>query len=182
VDLTKVTELDIAAALRGEPILTTNGLDYGMQPAGEQGEVLLLPFGNPVFYKQKTKVERTFRLRQVSSMPKSNPVANIASNGSSNKSPTPAKDLIFTAQVPGRKKEPRKQPEKLGYKLAPLGIEKPVPVYDNSMRLAKSIPSKAAAQSGAAADADSVQTGPSPEKRKKEKKKKKSKTVDEVAA
>lgn len=168
VDLTMIKDLDIGAALRGESILTASGIDYGMQPASDQAEILLLASGNPVSYKQKTTVNRAFRLRQVAN-DSTNPVSNSPSE-------TAVTDgLHFTAQVPGKKKQPRQQPSSLKYRHAPLGVDKAVPKITDDVHLAESILLKAASQrtdtSERAGDADE-----STEKRKKEKKKKKTKT------
>lgn len=161
VDLTLIKDLDIGAALRGESILTASGIDYGMQPSSDQAEVLLLPSGNPVSYNQKTTVNQAFRLRQVT-----NDSTNSPSNPPSESSTT--EGLHFTAQVPGKKKQPRQQPSSLKYRYAPLGVDKAIPETTDDVQLAESILLKAASQR---TDADEPT-----EKRKKEKKKKKTKT------
>lgn len=174
VDLTLIKDLDIGAALRGESILTASGINYGMQPSSDQAEILLLPSGDPVTYKQKTMVNRAFRLRQVANDSTDSP------SNSQSESPT-ADGFHFTAQVPGKKKQPRQQPSSLKYRHAPLGVDKATPETSGDVQLAESILVKAASQrtdaSERAGDMDE-----STQKKKKEKKKRRPKQTDEVTA
>lgn len=174
VDLTLIKELDVGAALRGESILTTNGISYGMQPSSDQAEVLLLPNSNPVTYKLETAVNRAFRLRQVAG----------GSTKASSDSPTEVEttgDLHFTAQLPGKKKEPRQQPPNLKYRYAPFGVDRATTEATSDVQLAESILLKAASQR---TDASEMAGGAekSTEKRRKEKKKRRPKEMDEVTA
>jgi hypothetical protein len=179
VDLTQIHELDIGAALRGDPILTTEGNSYGMQPAGGDAEVLLLPYEDPVIYQQRAKVDRAFQLRQVVSSKSSHsgPAPPTLSGATSNN--TAAHGLVFTAQNPGQKLIPRKQPEKLSYHFTPLGVKRPKVRDEGAIRLAESILVNAAEGGNEGDMLKAAKVAASPEKKIKEKKKKRQKGTDE---
>lgn len=142
--------------------------------------MLLLPSNDPVVYKQKAKVDRTFRLRQVAPKPNTGTgEKSSGANGSSASETTSFNGASYTAQVPLKKKEPRKQPERLGYRFAPLGVEKPAPEDDDSVHLAESVLLKAISQGRSGDVLAAEEKSANPEKRKKDKKKKKSKGTEE---
>ncbi|KIW89474.1 uncharacterized protein Z519_09630 [Cladophialophora bantiana CBS 173.52] len=106
VSIDSIKELDIEAVLRGRPILSRNGVDYGMHALPSKDNVILLPRGSDAKYKQcARKIERSFSMREVS---KSQSVGD-----------TPA---VFTATQTGAPKQIRKQPEGLKMRYMPYGV------------------------------------------------------------
>lgn len=171
VDLSQINELDVAAALRNEPIHTAHGVSYGLQPSTDQPEVLLLPKGSPVTYKQAgTKITRSFQLRQVNESKPRETNGTESTNGNIH-------GIKFTAQKPGQKRAARQQPAQLlNYRYVPFGVTKSD--GDNELRLAESILLKAASQGDAMEGVEREVVNHSKKKDEK-KKKKKSKLVDE---
>jgi hypothetical protein len=153
IDLKQIKKLDLAAALRGEAILSADGICYGLQTSSEQDEILLLPQGNPVIYRQAgAKIARSFRLRQV---------AGSADQSSPRKSSS-TEELVFTARSAPPKKPVREQPEKLKYRYTPFGVDSKPQHSGSSTALADSILLNAASQD---------QSQPSSESPRKKKKK-----------
>ncbi|KAK4946337.1 hypothetical protein LTR10_014535 [Elasticomyces elasticus] len=106
VSIDSIKELDIQAVLKGEPIVSKNGVDYNMQPVPPRNETVLLPPGTKSNYKQcATKIERSFHLREM-----------IKKSKSQEQTP-----VIFTATATGKPKVVRKQPEGLKMRYTPYG-------------------------------------------------------------
>ncbi|KIV82929.1 hypothetical protein PV11_04994 [Exophiala sideris] len=106
VSIDSIKELDIQAVLKGEPIVSKNGVDYNMQPVPPRNETVLLPQGAKSNYKQcATKIERSFHLREM-----------IKKSKSQEETP-----VIFTATATGKPKVIRKQPEGLKMRYTPYG-------------------------------------------------------------
>jgi hypothetical protein len=110
VSIDAIKELDIQAALQGQPILTKDGVDYNMHPALVSSDVLLLPQGTNSTYEQsELKISRSFHLRQMGSKGK---------HQTKDHEETP---LIFTATEEGQGRIPRKQPGGLKMRYTPFG-------------------------------------------------------------
>ncbi|OAP65486.1 hypothetical protein AYL99_01458 [Fonsecaea erecta] len=110
VSIDSIKELDIEAVLRGQPILSRNGVDYGMSPLPSKDEIILLPHGTRGKYKQcARKIERSFHMREVS----------VAKSRSQSQADTP---VVFTATQHGAPKHIRKQPEGLKMRYVPYGV------------------------------------------------------------
>ncbi|KAI1621211.1 DNA-directed RNA polymerase I subunit RPA34.5-domain-containing protein [Exophiala viscosa] len=106
VTIDSIKELDIQAVLKGEPIVSKNGVDYNMQPVPPRNETVLLPQGTKSTYKQcPTKIERSFHLREMIKKSKSQEEAPV----------------VFTATATGKPKVVRKQPEGLKMRYTPYG-------------------------------------------------------------
>ncbi|EXJ73744.1 uncharacterized protein A1O5_03506 [Cladophialophora psammophila CBS 110553] len=106
VSIDSIKELDIEAVLRGQPILSRNGVDYDMQVLPSRNDVIFLPRGSDAKYKQCTrKIERSFYMREVS---------RPQSEGN--------KPAVFTATQTGAPKQIRKQPEGLKMRYMPYGV------------------------------------------------------------
>ncbi|KIY03233.1 uncharacterized protein Z520_01700 [Fonsecaea multimorphosa CBS 102226] len=111
VSIDSIKELDIEAVLRGQPILSRNGIDYGMNPLPSKDEVILLPHGSDGKYKQcARKIERSFLMREV----------DTAKSTSPSKADNP--QVVFTATQIGAPKQIRKQPEGLKMRYVPYGV------------------------------------------------------------
>ncbi|KAH0845887.1 hypothetical protein FOPE_12034 [Fonsecaea pedrosoi] len=109
VSIDSIKELDIEAVLRGQPILSRNGVDYGMNPLPPKDEVILLPRGSGGKYKLCSgKIERSFHMREV----------DTTKFQSQPKAGTP---VVFTATQTGAPKQIRKQPEGLKMRYVPYG-------------------------------------------------------------
>jgi hypothetical protein len=107
VSINAIKELDIQAALRGESILSQNGVNYNMQPMPASKDVFLLPEGTKSTYVPNgTNITRRFNLRETSGKPKS-------------KEQTP---VIFTATKEGADKSIRQQPHGLKMRYYPYGV------------------------------------------------------------
>lgn len=165
LDLSNIEQLDIAAVLRGAPVLTSNGIKYGMQPVTERVD-LLVPKGDSNVYKSaKTKVSRSFQLRQIADQ----------------KSPTLVPDSQPASQTASQSQRKervvRRQPEgKLNYHYVPFGVMKTTSsVEKENVSIAESILLKAS--QGASAGAET-----STSERREKKKKRKPKLVDQVGA
>lgn len=128
VSIESIKELDIEAAMKGEPILSKDGIDYNMHVVDSKNEAVLLPQGSKMHYRQIAKrVDRSFHLQEMSSKPKA-------------KDTTP---LIFTATNSGNPKPVRKQPEGLKMRYTPWGapaIQEPSEHEDVEMRDTLDIP------------------------------------------
>ncbi|RMD39725.1 hypothetical protein DV735_g5404, partial [Chaetothyriales sp. CBS 134920] len=115
VNVAAIKELDLEAVLRGEAILSENGVSYSMQEMQADSSLVLMKGSSGIYRPSRAKVARSFRLA-VKAGGSSGPKASSA----------PAKDVpvpTFVAQSPGQKKPPRKQPEVLGMKYLPFGAE-----------------------------------------------------------
>ncbi|ETN45377.1 uncharacterized protein HMPREF1541_09208 [Cyphellophora europaea CBS 101466] len=174
LDLTQIKQLDVAAALRGEPILDSGGISYSMQPSSEQAEVLLLPRGESVVYQQKTKISRAFQLRYATGIDAAEPPTSKAG-------PPPPTNYHFTAQEPGTAKPVRKQPENLNYRYLPFGVKQISRDVNNSVDLAESILIRAASSKSGGDLVGNVENGGAEKKKKKEKRGKLSKATGEPA-
>jgi hypothetical protein len=100
VPIESITELAVDAVMRGVPIVSHDGVAYGMQPLSSKNETVLLPQGPDAGYKQaEKKIERSFIMREVNDQIKF---------PSKEDTPQP-----FTATRPGKPKEIRQQPDGL---------------------------------------------------------------------
>ncbi|OQV01033.1 hypothetical protein CLAIMM_06450 [Cladophialophora immunda] len=110
VSIDSIKELDIEAVLRGQPILSRNGVDYGMNSLPSKDEVILLPRGSDGKYQQcSAKIERSFHMREL----------DTTKSKSQPKATTP---VVFTATQTGAPKQIRKQPEGLKMRYVPYGV------------------------------------------------------------
>jgi hypothetical protein len=124
VSIESIKELDIAATIQGQPILSKNGINYNLHSVDAQDEVVLLPQGSKLSYKQTTKkVERIFHLQEMST--------------NTNTKSTEEPSLVFTATGSGAAKPVRKQPEGLKMRYVPWGappIQEPSEDEDVEMK------------------------------------------------
>ncbi|KIW69112.1 hypothetical protein PV04_05007 [Phialophora macrospora] len=108
VPIESIKELAVDAVMRGVPIVSHNGVAYGMQPLPSKNETVLLPQGPDASYVQaEKKIERSFIMREA------NDQIKVPS-----KEGTPQ---AFTATLPGKPKEIRQQPEGLKTRYTPPG-------------------------------------------------------------
>lgn len=106
ISIESIKELDIQGALKGEAILSKNGVDYNMQSIPPRNEGVLLPQGTKSTYEQcPTKIQRSFHLREM--IKKSQPQEKTS--------------IVFTATATGKAKVIRKQPEGLKMRYIPYG-------------------------------------------------------------
>ncbi|ETI25049.1 hypothetical protein G647_04419 [Cladophialophora carrionii CBS 160.54] len=109
VPIDSIKELAVDAVMRGQPIITHNGIAYGMQPLPSKNETVLLPQGVDASYQQaEKKIGRSFIMREVNDQTK------VPSQEG-----TPQ---AFTATRPGKPKEIRQQPEGLKKRYTPPGV------------------------------------------------------------
>ncbi|RMZ89774.1 hypothetical protein DV736_g2983, partial [Chaetothyriales sp. CBS 134916] len=110
VDVASIKELDLEAALRGDAILSDNGVSYSMQETLSDNSSLMLLRGTSGIYQPSTaKVARSFRL--------------AVKAGSGTKASSAQDEPTFVAQSTGQKKAARQQPEGLGMRYQPFGSE-----------------------------------------------------------
>ncbi|EXJ94785.1 hypothetical protein A1O1_03183 [Capronia coronata CBS 617.96] len=122
VSIDSIKELDIEAAIKGAPILSKNGIDYNLRSVHTKNEVVLLPQGTKMNYRQSAKrVERVLHLQEMST--------------TESKDETP---LLFTATGSGNPKPVRKQPEGLKMRYVPYGappIQEPAEGEDEDVEM-----------------------------------------------
>jgi hypothetical protein len=106
--ITAIEELDIQAARLGKPVLTKNGVEYGLFPDTRKNEVILKPGSKGNFAQTTKPIDQGFVLRAINSEP-----ATAATN---------AAPQIFTATQPGTPEESRKQPQGLQMRYLPFGL------------------------------------------------------------
>ncbi|KAJ9611556.1 hypothetical protein H2200_004740 [Cladophialophora chaetospira] len=108
VPIDSIKELNVEAVMRGEAVLTHNGIAYGMQPASHGPETSVIDRTSTGKYQQvEKKVERSFIMREISTHVKIPSAADIP--------------VAFTATQVGKPREPRKQPEGLKPRYSPFG-------------------------------------------------------------
>ncbi|EXJ88845.1 hypothetical protein A1O3_01909 [Capronia epimyces CBS 606.96] len=128
VSIESIKELDIEAAMKGEPIVSRDGIDYSMHAVESQNQVVLLPNGAKMSYRQSAKrVEHSYLLQETTTIPKSKTEAS----------------LVFAATKSGESKPIRKQPEGLKMRYVPYGapaIQEAAEDADVEMRDSLDIP------------------------------------------
>lgn len=108
VDIAKIKELDIEAVMRGQPILSQNGVNYGMEPQPSKHQMVYLSNGSNATYMQAGQnIERTFFMHEVGTKAKSAPEKETS--------------RVFTATETGNPKAVRAQPEGLKMRYSPFG-------------------------------------------------------------
>ena len=119
LNISSIKHFDIAAALKGSPIVTDNGVSYSLQPTTSSADTLLLPEDADGTYRpSNTRISRGFQLKPVDEQG-----YNMSNAPSSEHSDTGmAESLRFTAQVPGQPKPPRQQPAGLKTRYVPYGV------------------------------------------------------------
>lgn len=109
VSIESIEKLDIQAALRGEKIHSKDGVDYNMQNIASNNETVLLPEGPKSTYKQAARIERSFRMQEMTTKP------DVQDDDATQ---TP---LVFTATQTGKPKVVREQPQGLKMRYFPYG-------------------------------------------------------------
>ncbi len=119
VNLSSIQELDISAALRGDPIVTQNGMRYGLQSTTSPTDNLLLPQDSNAAYRpSKTRISRGFQLKAIDQEGR-----NASNKSTLDDSSTPStEERVFTAQARGLSKPPRQQPAGLKTRYVPYGV------------------------------------------------------------
>ena len=119
LNIGSIKQLDVEAALKGEPILSVNGIDYSMQPASDRKEKILLPDETTGKYRAfKSKIEQSFRLLET------NATACILLGDDHGSSARGTEDALstYTAQSAGQQRPPRQQPSGLKMRYMPFGV------------------------------------------------------------
>jgi len=109
VSIESIAKLDIQAALRGEKIHSKDGVDYNMQYISSTNETVLLPEGPKSTYKQAARIERSFRMQEMTTKPD-------VQDDDATQMP-----LVFTATQTGKPKVVREQPQGLKMRYFPYG-------------------------------------------------------------
>jgi hypothetical protein len=109
VSIESIKTLDIQAALKGEKIHSKNGVDYNMQYISSTNETVLLPQGSNSTYKQAARIERSFRMQEMTTKP------DVQDDD------TTQAPLVFTATQTGNPKVIREQPQGLKMRFFPFG-------------------------------------------------------------
>lgn len=116
MDITSIKQLDLAAAVNGEPINADDGMKYTMHSSRDAAEVLLLPDASSQYKRSKAMIAKSFRLqRSVTGI-------NVHRPTSGSLSPDSVSAASFTAQHAGQRKDPRQQPDGLRVRYTPFGV------------------------------------------------------------
>lgn len=163
ISIESIHELDIQAAMKGEPILSCDSVAYSMHATPSRGNMILLPQGTDGQYKpSRATIERNFHLQQI---PKKTTLSGEQAGP------------IFTAKEAGKPKVVREQPEGLKMRYVPFGapsIKKPTQdeemkdVFQTPAPVEEMAEKPASRTTGRISVANSLA---SPEKEKKKKKK-----------
>jgi hypothetical protein len=119
LNISSVKELDLAAATRGDPILSERGISYRMQETTSKNDMLMLSEGRSAQYKtSKGTISRSFTLGVGAGISKGSETSKNRQEDSSQRALT-----SFAAQSPGERQHPRRQPEGLHKRYQPFGTD-----------------------------------------------------------